>query len=126
MDPLLAPIPGADHREVGGCSIDVARVANGRVKRVVYPPGFRWSTHMKPVTKTDRCMHAHVGYLVQGQIKGTYADGCGYDFRAPAAVCIEPGHDGWVEGGQAAVLIEFDWEGETVRRCGLPAEHRHA
>jgi hypothetical protein len=24
--------------------------------------------------------------------------GCAYDFRAPAAVCIEPGHDGWVDG----------------------------
>jgi hypothetical protein len=125
MDPLLAPIPGADHREVGGCRIDVARVGNGRVKRVVYPPGFRWSTHMKPVTRTERCMHAHVGYLVQGRVKGVYADGCGYDFRAPAVVCIEPGHDGWVEGPEAAVLIEFDWEAETAGRCGLPAEHRH-
>lgn len=126
MDQLLAPIAGADHREIGGASIDTMRIANGRVKRVVYPPGFRWSTHMRPVTHTERCMHAHVGYLVKGHIKGVYADGCGYDFRAPAAVCIEPGHDGWVEGAEAAVFIEIDWENDTCRRLGLPAEHRHA
>jgi len=126
MDPLLAPMPGADHREVAGCTLDIAPVGSGRLKRVVYPVGFRWSTHMKPIVRTDRCMHAHVGFIVQGHIKGVYADGCGYDFRAPAAVCIEPGHDGWVEGDTAAVLIEVDWEGDTARRFGLPAEHRHA
>jgi len=126
MDQLLAPIAGADHREIGGVSIDTLRVANGRLKRVVYPPGFRWSTHMKPVTRTERCMHAHVGYLVRGHIKGVYADGCVYDFRGPAAVCIEPGHDGWVEGAEGAGLIEMDWEGDTARRFGLPAEHQHA
>ena len=32
---------GATHREVGGVTIDIAEAANGRVKRVCYPPGFR-------------------------------------------------------------------------------------
>ena len=51
-DPLLAPVRGAESREVGGARIDVARAGAGRVKRVVYPPGFRWSTHMKAVAGT--------------------------------------------------------------------------
>jgi len=44
---------------------------------------------------------------------------------APQVVAIEPGHDAWVTGTEAAVLIEFDAESDTVRRFGLPPEHRH-
>ena len=126
MDALLAPIPGADHREVGSVKIDVARAGNGRVKRVVYPPGFRWSTHMKPVVGTTLCMHAHVGFLARGRVRGEYADGCAFELVAPQVVVVEPGHDAWVVGDETAVLIQFDSEGGTARRFGLPEEHRHA
>ena len=125
-DPLLARMADADHREVGGVSIDTTRAANGRVKRVCYPPGFRWSTHMKPLVNTPLCMHAHVGFLARGRVRGTYADGCAFDLAAPRAVVIEPGHDAWVVGKQAAVLIEFDNESSTAARFGLPDTHRHA
>ena len=125
-DPLLARMADADHREVGGVSIDTTRAANGRVKRVCYPPGFRWSTHMKPLVNTPLCMHAHVGFLARGRVRGTYADGCAFDLAAPRAVVIEPGHDAWVVGKQAAVLIEFDTESSTAARFGLPDSHRHA
>ncbi len=124
-DPLLAPITGADHRVVGGVKIDILRAGNGRIKRVVYPPGFRWSTHMKPVVGTTLCMHAHVGLLARGHVRGEYADGCSFEFVAPRAVVVEPGHDAWVVGGEAAVLIQFDAEDETARHFGLPEEHRH-
>ena len=87
-DTLLGPIAGAESREVGGVRVDAVRAGEARIKRIVYQPGFRWSTHMRPVTKTDRCMHAHVGFLAQGQIHVEYADGCVKEFAAPAAVAI--------------------------------------
>jgi hypothetical protein len=95
------------------------------VKRAVYPPGFRWSTHMKPIVGTPHCLHAHVGFLAQGHIRGEYSDRCGFEFRAPRVFVIEPGHDAWVVGSAAAVVIEFDAEGETARRFGIPEMHRH-
>jgi hypothetical protein len=125
QDPLLGPIAGAQSREVAGVQVDVAPVGAGRVKRIIYPAGFRWSTHMKPITHTDLCMHAHVGFLVRGQVQVTYGDGCVVDFIAPAAVAIDPGHDGAVIGNEPAVLIEFDFEGETAKRFGMPDAHRH-
>ena len=125
MDPLLAPIEGADHREVGGVQLDVVRAGNGRVKRAVYPAGFRWSTHMKPLVGTAHCMHAHVGFLARGHIHGHYADGCAFEYSAPGVIVIEPGHDAWVEGGEPAVVVEFDAEGETARRFGMPEVHKH-
>jgi hypothetical protein len=116
---------GADTREVGGVRVDVARAGNGRVKRMIYPPGFRWSTHMKSLVGTDLCMHAHVGFLARGRVQIRYGDGCVKDFVAPQVVAIDPGHDGSVVGDEPAVLIEFDFEGETARRFGMPDIHRH-
>ena len=121
----LRPIKGAQHHEMGGVKIDAVAAANGQVKRVVYPPGFRWSTHMRPIIGTELCMHAHVGFLTSGRVKGQYRDGCEFDFAAPAVVVVEPGHDAWVLGREAAVLIQFDAAEQTTQRFGLPAEHRH-
>lgn len=125
-DSLLAPITGADRRVVGGVQVDVARAGSGRIKRVIYQPGFRWSTHMKEKVGTDLCMHAHVGFIARGRIHVQYADGCTLEFVAPQIVAIEPGHDGWVVGDEPAVLIEVDFERDTANRFGMSGGHRHA
>ena len=124
-DTLLAPIKGAERKEIGGVQVDIVPAGDARVKRIVYQPGFRWSTHMQPITKTERCMHAHVGFLVRGQIHVEYPDGCVHEFAAPAAVAIEPGHDGWVVGDEPAILIEMDFESDTIARLGMPDRHAH-
>jgi hypothetical protein len=85
-DPLTAPITGAEHREIGGIELDIVRTADCRVKRVIYPPGFRWSKDMKPVVGTEVCMHAHVGFLARGQVRVEYADGCVLDCAAPQVI----------------------------------------
>jgi hypothetical protein len=106
--------------------VDVVRAGNGRIKRSIYPPGFRWSKDLGPETGAEHCRFAHVGFLARGAVAGEYADGCTFEFAAPAAVVIEPGHDAWVVGDEPAVLIEVDFERETAARFGLPAEHGHA
>src|SRR5499426_4499474 len=101
---LLAAVRGADHRYIGHVRLDVGRAGAARVKRMIYPPGFRWSKDMKPVTGTDFCMHAHVGFLVHGEIHIEYADGCVIEHKAPHVIAIEPGHDGWVVGKETDVM----------------------
>ena len=124
-DRLLASIPDAESRTIGGVQLDVVRTGGCRVKRLIYPPGFRWSRDMKPIVGTDLCMHAHVGFLASGQVHVEYADGCTAEFAAPQVVAIEPGHDGWVVGDQPAVMVEFDFERDTVNRLGMPEAHQH-
>ena len=126
VDPLFAGVKGAERREVGHVRLEVGRAGAARVKRMIYPPGFRWSVDMKPNVGTDLCMHAHVGFLASGEIHIEYADGCIVEHKAPQIVSIEPGHDGWVVGKKPVVLIEFDFEKDTVSRLGMPDAHRHS
>src|SRR5262245_16699463 len=123
--PRGAPVKGATHRDLGRVRLDVGPAGAARVKRMIYPPGFRWSKDMKPVVGTELCMHAHVGFLVRGEIHIEYADGCIVEHKAPQIICIEPGHDGWVVGKEPVVMIEFDFERDTIGRLGMPSSHTH-
>lgn len=114
-----------EHRELGGVQVDVSRAGNVRVKRMIYPPGFNWASHLSAAVGSKLCMHAHVGFMARGQINVRFADGCVVEYKAPQFVAVEPGHEGWVVGDEPAVLIEFDFAGDTVDRVGLPQVHRH-
>ena len=91
VDPLFAPVKGAERREVGHVRLEVGRAGAARVKRMIYPPGFRWSVDMKPSVGTDLCMHAHVGFLASGEIHIEYADGCVIEHKAPQIVVNRTG-----------------------------------
>lgn len=124
-DPLLAPVEADEHKTIGGVQVDVSRAGKFRVKRMIYPPGFKWADHFKSLMGTELCMHSHVGFIARGQINVKFADGCVVEYKAPQFVSVEPGHEGWVVGDEPAVLIEFDCEGDTVNRLGVPVVHRH-
>jgi hypothetical protein len=114
-----------ESREICGVQVDVQRAGAIRVKRMIYPPGFHWSHQLSQKIGSEYCMHAHVGFMAHGQINVEFQDGCVEQYRAPQFVAIEPGHKGWVVGEEPAVLIEFDFEGETVDRVQLPVTHTH-
>ena len=122
-DPLLAPVEADEHREIGGVQVDVARTGACRVKRLIYPPGFHWAKHLSELMGSKYCMHAHVGFMAHGQINVRFADGCVVEYKAPKFVQVEPEHEGWVVGDEPAVLIEFDFEGDTLDRLGVPQVH---
>ena len=126
FDALVAPVKGATRRDFGHVQLEVGRAGSARVKRMIYPAGFHWAADMKPVVGTELCMHAHVGFLARGEIHIEYADGCIVEHKAPQIVAIEPGHDGWVVGKEPVVIIEFDFEGDTVNRLGMPPAHTHS
>ena len=125
VDSLLAPIEGADTRELNGVRVDTVPAGSARLQRVVYPVSYRWSTHVKPVVGSELCEHAHVGFLARGRMEGEYADGCTFAFEAPSPLVVEPGHDAWVVGDEPAVFIGVDFEGDTAARFGIPARHEH-
>jgi hypothetical protein len=115
----------AEHVTFGPVAIDVVRTGAARIKRSIYPAGLRWSEHLRPLVGTDRCRHAHVGFLAHGSLHFAYEDGCVVELTAPSVVDIAPGHDAWVEGDEPAVLIEVDYEGDTIERLGVAPQHQH-
>jgi hypothetical protein len=114
-----------EHHEIGGVHVDIARAGNVRVKRMIYEPGFNFAANLSDAVGSKLCMHAHVGFMARGQINVRFSDGCVVEYKAPQFVAVEPGHEGWVVGDEPAVLIEFDFEADTVSRLGLPQVHRH-
>lgn len=119
MGTLTDPMPGAQRTEIGGLVVDEVAAGVGRVKRVIYPPGWRWTDSMAAVTGTETCQHVHVGFMAQGTMVVRFDDGCEVTFSAPSAVVIESGHDGWVVGDDAVVLVQVDAGADTIERLGL-------
>ena len=122
----IPPLRGAtESRVLGGVRLELGRAGAARIKRMIYPAGFHWAKHMKSVVGTDLCMHAHVGYLAQGEIHIEYWDGCIVELKAPQIISIDPGHDGWVVGKTPVIMIEFDFERHTLATLGMPTGHSH-
>jgi hypothetical protein len=81
----------------------------GPVGRATFLPGWKWSEHVKPIAKTDSCEAAHSGYIVSGRMRVVMDDGEEMEFGPADFADIEPGHDAWVVGDEACVMI--DWKG---------------
>jgi len=81
----------------------------GAVGLATFRPGWRWSTHVKPIAKTESCQAAHMGYLVSGRLRVRMDDGTEEEYGPREVHIIPPGHDAWVVGNEPAVAI--DWTG---------------
>lgn len=77
------------------------------VGRSRHDPGWRWSTHIKPLIGTQSCQIHHVGMLVSGSLRLRLDDGTEVTLTADDVIDIPPGHDAWVVGDEPAVTIEW-------------------
>jgi quercetin dioxygenase-like cupin family protein len=87
--------------------VEVVRIAAGEVGRYTFQPGWRWSQHVKPVAGTDSCQTEHVGFLLSGVMGVQTEDGATGEVHPGSVYHIPPGHDGWVIGDEAVVVVEF-------------------
>lgn len=124
MSKLEDPMPGCTRTTIGGLTVDELEAGIGRVKRVLYPPGWVWREQMQPVIGTESCQHVHVGFIAQGTMAVEFDDGCTEEYTAPAMVVTEAGHTGRVVGDETVVLIQVDCGKDTETVFGL-GEHSH-
>jgi hypothetical protein len=87
--------------------VHVVKVGGSTISRFTYEPGWRWSTSVKPIVKTESCQAHHVGYLLSGRLHVATDDGGDAEIGVGEAYDIQPGHDGWVVGDEAVVSVEF-------------------
>mgnify|MGYP005812578895 CR=1 FL=1 len=75
--------------------------------RATFQPGWRWSTHVKPIAGTGSCQSAHLGVQLSGTMRIKMDDGTERDIHAGEVVNIPPGHDGWVVGDEPVVFLDI-------------------
>jgi hypothetical protein len=77
------------------------------ISRFTFEPGWRWSSDVKPIVKTDSCQVHHVGFLLSGRLHVATDDGREAEISPGDAYEIQPGHDGWVIGDESVISVEF-------------------
>ena len=85
----------------------VVNVGDGTVLYGTFEPGWRWSDHVKPIAGTDSCQSPHFLYVLSGRMGVRMDDGSEGECGPNDVVRIEPGHDAWVVGDEACVVVDF-------------------
>lgn len=77
-----------------------------------FEPGWRWSTHIKPLAATEYCDFHHMGFSVSGRVRVQHRDGAELEIGPQEFFEIAPYHDAWVVGDEPWVSV--DWGSEVA------------
>ena len=79
--------------------------------RLVFEPGWRWSTDVKPIAQTASCLAPHLQYHVSGHLAILMDDGTELTAGPGDVTSLPSGHDAWVVGDEPVVTV--DWFGAS-------------
>ncbi|WP_245568624.1 cupin domain-containing protein [Nocardia concava] len=102
--------------EAGAGRLDLIETPSGAVGRAVFEPGWRWSTHVKPIAGTDTCQAMHVGYCLSGRMHIRMDDGSETDVGPGDFMFCPPGHDAWILGDEACVMLDWAAAADYAKR----------
>jgi quercetin dioxygenase-like cupin family protein len=88
--------------------MELVELGGQTVGRATFEPGWRWSSHVKPIAGTASCEAPHRGYFVSGRMVVRMDDGEEMEFGPGDFMTIAPGHDAWVVGDEPCVAL--DWQ----------------
>ena len=93
---------------VGGTGrVELVDLNGHAVGRGTFEPGWRWSEHVKPIAGTDSCQVEHIGYVLEGRMALKMDDGTEREFGPGDSFHMPPGHDAWIVGDEACVILDF-------------------
>ena len=90
---------------------EILGVGGAEVGRLVFEPGWRWSTDVKPLAGTSSCEAPHFQYHVAGKLAIRMDDGTEIVAGPGDVTSLPSGHDAWVVGDEPVVVV--DWFGAT-------------
>lgn len=96
-----------DTRTFSHAKVDFLNVAGEVIRRFTLQPGWRWSQDVGLIARTEWCESQHFQYQVSGHLHVLMADGVELDLGPGDVSFLPRGHDSWVVGDRAVVLI--DW-----------------
>jgi hypothetical protein len=86
--------------------MDVVTLGDFTLGKGIFEPGWRWSADVKPIAGTDSCQVLHTGICLSGTMTVRMDDGSESTVSEGDVVRIEPGHDAWVVGDEACVILD--------------------
>lgn len=95
--------------EFPGVTAHLVELGDVTVGRITTEPGWRWSTHVRPVVGGEWCQARHIGFVLSGRLGILRSDGSVTEYGPDDVFDIGPGHDGYTVGDEASVQIE--WSG---------------
>jgi hypothetical protein len=87
--------------------VEVVSLGETTFGRAVFEPGWRWSSHVKPLAKTNSCQTSHLNLHISGRLHVLMDDGKEYEFGPGDISELPPGHDAWVVGNDPVVVIDI-------------------
>ena len=100
-----------ENREFPRGHAEILNVGDVEVGRLILEPGWRWSADVKPIAKTESCEAPHFQYHVSGQLAIRMDDGTEFVAGPGDVTSLPSGHDAWVVGDEAVVVV--DWFGAS-------------
>ena len=98
-------------REFPNGRAEILDVDGVEVGRLIFQPGWRWSTDVQPLAKTASCEAPHFQYHVAGKLGIRMDDGTEFVAGPGDVTSLPKGHDAWVIGDEPVVVV--DWFGAT-------------
>ena len=77
------------------------------IGKAVFEPGWKWSTSVKPIVKTESCQQKHTMYVISGKMRVKMDDGSEEEFGPGDTGVVPSGHDAWVVGNEPCVAVDF-------------------
>ena len=87
--------------------VELIKIGGATVGRAIFEPGWRWSTSLQPIAKTESCDAPHFQYHVAGVLRVRMDDGTEFDCRPGDVSLLPSGHDAWVVGNEQAIVVDF-------------------
>jgi class 3 adenylate cyclase len=95
-----------------GVTAALVNIGGMTLSRDVHEPGWRWSTHVKPLVGTESCQVRHLGVVLSGHLRVVLDTGEEFDVHPWEVMDIPIGHDAWVVGDEP--LDTLGWRGSRT------------
>ena len=100
----------------GSGALRVMQLGKEAVGYGSFKPGWRWSKDMKAIAGTNSCQAEHRLFVISGRMT-VRMDGGGETEVGPGETAhIPPGHDAWVVGNEACVILDWTGAGTYAKR----------
>ncbi len=87
--------------------LELVKIGNDTFGRATFEPGWKWSTSVKPIVKTESCEAPHVNFHISGRLMVAMDDGTKQEFGPGEISIVPPGHDAWTVGNEPASVIDI-------------------